>query len=75
MDKLWLKFDHVFWDPKTSWIQYIDERSELEVWPETFSMVRFNGEPVLCMFNIGEVAIKFAEMSDQEVLKSAISTL
>ncbi|CDW72919.1 amine oxidase [Stylonychia lemnae] len=70
MDKLFLEFDHVFWDQNSTWFNHISDKGLK--WIITANLFKYTGKPILMMFNIGREAIAFSEQSDERVLASAI---
>ena len=74
LDKLWLVFDEVFWDPDVDVINWIDPVNPGR-WPFWVNGYKIFGEPILLGFNAGDVAREFAEMSDEDVVASAMAAL
>ncbi|CDW74745.1 amine oxidase [Stylonychia lemnae] len=73
MDKLALEFSSVFWDEDMDWLNYISD-GDLK-WTQTLNIYKYTQKPILLMFNIGKDAQSFAQMTDQQVLDSAMATL
>jgi len=74
LDKLWLAFDDVFWDPDVDVINWIDPVNPGH-WPFWVNGYKIYGEPILLGFNSGDVAREFAHMSDDEVVASAMAAI
>ena len=74
LDKLWLAFDDVFWDPDADVINWIDPHNP-GLWPFWVNGYKFSGVPVLLGFNAGGVARELADWSDDEVVASAMAAL
>jgi hypothetical protein len=74
LDKLWLAFDDVFWDPEADVINWIDPNNP-GLWPFWVNGYKFYGVPVLLAFNAGSVARELADWSDAEVVASAMVAL
>jgi monoamine oxidase len=51
---------------------YIGERG---IWAETFALENATGEPVLAMFNAGQVARDLATQPERQIVDSAMRTL
>ena len=49
--------------------------SEYYNWTQTLNVYKFTNEPILVMFNCERSALKFAQMSDEELLESAFKVL
>jgi hypothetical protein len=76
LDKLVLKFNHVFWETDLNWFNYMPQNpSEYYDWTQTLNLYKFNNQPILVMFNSERSAHKFALMSDEEVLENALKVL
>jgi len=74
LDKLWLAFDDVFWDPEADVINWIDPHNP-GLWPFWVNGYKSFGVPVLLAFNAGGVARDLADWSDDEVVASAMAAL
>ena len=75
MDKLWLEFDEAFWtsDKNMDWINYVSDNPGVFV--QTLNVNKYLKKPLLIMFNVGEVAREYSELTDQEVLTNAMSVI
>ena len=74
LDKLWLAFDEVFWDPNVDVINWIDPVNPGQ-WPFWVNGYKIYGEPILLGFNSGDIARQFATMSDEQVVASAMAAV
>ena len=74
LDKLWLAFDEVFWEPDAEMFQWIDpDRPGL--WAEWINGNHYLGKPLLMGLNGGSQAADLSNWSDEEVLRCGMSTL
>jgi len=74
LDKLWLAFDEVFWEPDAEMFQWIDpDRPGL--WAEWINGNHYLGKPMLMGLNGGSQAADLSNWSDEEVLRSGMSAL
>ena len=75
MDKLWLEFDEAFWtdDEDTDWICFVSDTPG--VWVETLNIDKHLNIPMLIMFNIGDIAEEYSELSDEDYLATAMQTI
>ena len=74
LDKLWLSFDEVFWDPDADVINWIDPENP-GLWPFWINGYKLFGEPILLTFNAGGVARDLADWSDEKLVASAMAAL
>ncbi len=74
LDKLWLTFDDVFWNPDVDVINFIDPDNP-GLWAQWVNGYRAFGTPTLLAFNSSRVARTVAGWSDDEVVASAMSAL
>ena len=73
MNKVYLKFDSVFWDNNVTNLGYIGEqRGEFGYWINLTPVV---GEPVLVAFNVGEYAVAMEALSDDEIQQKTMTYL
>jgi monoamine oxidase len=83
LDKLYLKFDRVFWPTEPDLIRYISSRrrtrsrrtSSHGEWAEAFNLYPHVGAPILLWFNASDTARSFEARSDAEVVASAMRAL
>lgn len=73
LDKVFLRFPAVFWDPDTDWIEYIPDGAD--EWAEWVSFARPTGQPILLGFMAADFARRMEEKSDAEIVASAMRTL
>ena len=75
LDKVYLKFDHVFWDADHTWILTPETgmaRGQFNAW---LNMFKFTGQPVILAFNAAGAARKLSGLSDGQVVQRAVSVL
>ncbi|MEM8859877.1 MAG: FAD-dependent oxidoreductase, partial [Chloroflexota bacterium] len=75
LDKIYLKFDEVFWDKEphlliTPFTDY--EKGQFNNWINLYALF---GEPVLVAFNGGPAALALASESDEVVVQRAFNTI
>lgn len=68
LNKVYLKFPKIFWDDVEN-ISYVGE------WMLWLNYAAYNGEPILLAFEGGEKARALEELSDDEMVASAMQTL
>lgn len=74
LDKLYLRFDDVFWDDAT-WIYTPDTglaRGQFNLW---LNLHPFVGAPVLAAFNAGSAALALAQLGDDALVEAALGVL
>lgn len=74
LDKLWLAFDDVFWDPDVDVINIVDPENP-GAWPFWVNGYKAFGLPVLLGFAGGAAAERNATLTDDELIASAMATL
>lgn len=74
LDKLWLSFDEVFWNPDVDVISWVDPAGSGE-WGFWVNGMRAFGRPVLLAFAAGDAARANAERDDEEVVARAMAAL
>lgn len=74
LDKLWLAFDEVFWDPDVDVINIVDPENP-GAWPFWVNGYKAFGLPVLLGFAGGSAAERNARLTDDELVASAMTTL
>lgn len=74
LDKLWLAFDEVFWDPDVDVINVVDSENPgaLPFWVNGYKAF---GLPVLLGFAGGSAAERNATLTDDDLVASAMTTL
>ena len=75
MDKLWLEFEEAFWtnDKNMDWINYVSDNPGVFV--QTLNVDKYFKKPLIVMFNVGDAAMQYSELTDQEVLENAMSII
>jgi hypothetical protein len=73
LDKVFLWFPKIFWDPEPDVIGYVSEPSGR--WAQWLNMFRLTGEPVLVAFNAGSFARELEDRPDDAVLAEAMTVL
>ncbi len=74
LDKLWLTFDEVFWNPDAAVIHWIDP-DDPGLWGFWVNGFAAFGTPTLLTFSAGARARDLATWTDDEVVASAMSAL
>jgi len=73
LNKLYLKFDEVFWDEDADLLGMIaEDRGHFTEW---LNIYKYTGEPVLLAFNASSVADEFEHLSDEEMVSEAMKML
>lgn len=75
LDKLYLKFDQVFWDEDVTWIVTPENdlpRGYFNAWLNMYKIIK---EPVLMAFNGGNPALELANLPDDELIALGLETL
>ena len=75
LDKLYLKFDEVFWDGDVTWIATPDNGFPPGQFNQWFNLSKYLDVPILMALNGGTPALDLCELSDQQMLDRALSTL
>ena len=73
LDKLFLRFPRVFWDPGKDWIEYIPKAGA--GWAEWVSLARPTGQPILLGFTAADFAREKEMLTDAQIVASAMATL
>lgn len=73
LDKLYLKFDKVFWPKDSGWILYMGE--EKGDWYEFLNIYHYTGEPVILLFNAGDDARKKEDIPDEKFVENTMKVL
>lgn len=74
LDKLWLAFDEVFWNPDVDVINIVDPENP-GAWPFWVNGYKAFGLPVLLGFAGGSAAERNATLTDDDFVASAMTTL
>lgn len=72
-NKVYLRFPEVFWERDIQFIGYVDDKKD--EWCGWMNYVPFVDEPILVAFNTGEFARQVESMTDNEIIKQAMTTL
>lgn len=73
LDKVFLRFPEIFWDPSKDWIEYLPDGGTQ--WAEWVSLARPTGQPVLLGFSAATFARRMEKLDDAEIVDSAMATL
>jgi len=73
LDKLWLRFPRVFWDPDVDLFGYLSPVKGR--WNEWYDFSRQTGEPILLGFNAATYARELEARSDADVVADAMGVL
>ncbi|MFT4729422.1 MAG: polyamine oxidase [Granulosicoccus sp.] len=73
LNKVYLKFDDVFWDADVDIIGYIGPKRGY--FAEWINFYKYTGEPILLGFNASSVADELETLSDSEFIDEAMSAL
>ncbi len=73
LDKVYLKFDRIFWDAQAEFIIYADAPSgKFAQW---VNIAKYNGQPILMAFNAARAAEELSVKSDREIVAEATTIL
>ncbi|SLN44507.1 FAD-dependent oxidoreductase [Pseudooctadecabacter jejudonensis] len=75
LDKLYLRYDDVFWDADVTWIATPENGLPRGQFNEWLNFYPYIGEPVIMAFNGGQPARDLAGLSDADVVDRALQTL
>ncbi len=73
LNKCFLRFPDVFWPTDVDWLEYIP--SEPGHWTEWVSFANAADKPILLGFMAGNVARQIENLTDQQIVASAMATL
>ncbi len=73
LNKLWLRFDRVFWPKEFDWHEYLSPRKG--EWAEWVSLAKVKDTPVLLGFSAADYAQALETKSDSEVVAEAMKAL
>jgi len=73
LNKVYLKFDEVFWDKEADIIGYVGPKRGYFV--EWLNIAKYTGEPILVGFNAATAADELELLSDEEVVAEAMIAL
>ncbi len=73
LNKCYLRFEKAFWPADVDWLEYVaPQHGE---WTEWLSLVRSAGQPVLLGFNAATQGRALEQLTDQQIVDSAMQTL
>ena len=71
LDKLFIEFEELFWDPSLDLFNIIQDD-----WTLIVNCYKLHTRrPILCLFNYGERCKKYGKYTDEELLESALEAL
>lgn len=73
LDKLYLRFDNIFWDKDVEWLTYVTPKRN--GFPSWLNIAKHTGEPILMAFAGGDPAEERASQSDKDILNAAQKAL
>ena len=73
LNKCYLRFAEVFWPTDADWLGYISP--ERGLWAEWVSLARVLGQPVLLGFNAADQGRDIEQLSDEQIVASALDAL
>ncbi len=73
LNKLWLRFDRIFWPKAFDWHEYLSPRKG--EWAEWVSLAKVNDTPVLLGFSAADYAETLETKRDSEVVAEAMKAL
>ncbi|MEO8401678.1 MAG: FAD-dependent oxidoreductase [Gammaproteobacteria bacterium] len=74
-NKIFLFFDHPFWDTKTEWIGYIPKNYNLHETVDIMNYYKYTQQPILLMFTGGSRGAEIEHWSDQQTITYLMSVL
>lgn len=75
LDKLYLRFDDVFWDKDPTWIVTPETDLPQGQFNQWLNLYKYLGQPILMAFNGAQPARDLASLSDAEILARATQVL
>jgi len=73
LNKVWLVFGEVFWDPGPHWIGYLSEdKGRFAGW---LNLAGHTGAPVLLAFNAGAYGAEVEALTDEQTVEAAMRVL
>ena len=73
LNKVWLVFPEVFWDPQAHWIGYVSEqKGRFTGW---LNLASHTGAPVLLAFNAGAYGTEIEALTDDQAVEAAMRVL
>lgn len=74
LNKLFLRFDDIFWDDTVDWIGIVPPEG-LDPWVDWVTIGRADDVPVLLGFAAGDLGRRVDALTDEQVVASAMATL
>lgn len=68
-NKIYLKFDQVFWNKAPEWIELFDKKAQYEI----LNYEKLKNSPILLVFVAGEYAKELEAYSDQEIIQKILT--
>ncbi|WP_299631308.1 FAD-dependent oxidoreductase [uncultured Roseobacter sp.] len=75
LDKLYLRYDDVFWDADATWIATPENGLPQGQFNQWLNLYPYTGQPVIMAFNGAQPARDLARLTDAEVVDRALRTL
>lgn len=75
LDKLYLLYDHPFWDKDVTWIGTPENGLPRGQFSEWLNFYKYLGQPIIMTFNGGPPALRLAGVSDDKLVNAAQQTL
>ncbi|WP_299736505.1 FAD-dependent oxidoreductase [uncultured Roseobacter sp.] len=75
LDKLYLRYDDVFWDADVTWIATPENGLPQGQFNQWLNLYPYTGQPVIMAFNGAQPARDLAKLTDAEVVDRALRTL
>lgn len=73
LDKVYLRFDRIFWDAGVDWLGYVGpEPGHFSLW---LNVAKYIGQPVLLAFNAASAADALSRLSDEALVDEAMTAL
>ncbi|EDP46907.1 FAD-dependent oxidoreductase [Rickettsiella grylli] len=74
-NKIYLIFNHVFWDKDKEWIAYMPDDENINKSFEIMNYYKFTGLPILCAFGAGDLARTVETWPNEEIISHLIMLL
>ena len=73
LNKAYLHFPEVFWEREAEWLGYLGDGSG--EWAAAVNIYAYLEEPVLLLFNAGDYGLAIEDLSDAEIIRTAMARL
>lgn len=73
LNKVYLRFDEVFWPTDTDLLGYISEKKG--EWAEWLNIYKYTGQPILLAFNAADYGRRLEQLADNQIIVAAMDTL